>query len=52
MAALLVDTAISMHDKMMGKLFRRSENQHNQKFQQDGKLDSTKFLVEKTALVN
>ncbi|WP_228371305.1 hypothetical protein [Trichormus azollae] len=31
-ASLLIDTAITMHDKMMGKLFRRSENQPNQKF--------------------
>lgn len=45
MAASLVDTAISMHDKMMGKLFRRSENQRNQKFQQDGKAINEKVRL-------
>jgi hypothetical protein len=31
-ASLLINGAITMHDKMIGKLFRRSENQSNQKF--------------------
>jgi TnpA family transposase len=44
-ASLLIDTAITMHDKMMGKLFRRSENQRNQKFQQDGKAINEKVRL-------
>ncbi len=44
-SALLVDTAISMHDKMMGTLFRRSKNQRNQKFLLDGKAINEKVCL-------
>ncbi len=44
-SATIVDTAISMHDKMIGKLFRRSENQRNQKFQHDGKAINEKVCL-------
>lgn len=44
-SAIFVDTAISMHDKMIGKLFRRSENQRNQNFQHDGKAINEKVRL-------
>lgn len=44
-SAIFVDAAISMHDKMIGKLFRRSENQRNQNFQQDGKAINEKVRL-------
>ncbi|MBW4511487.1 MAG: Tn3 family transposase [Scytonematopsis contorta HA4267-MV1] len=44
-AAILIDTAISMHDKMMTKLFNRSENQRDKKFQHDGKAINEKVRL-------
>jgi TnpA family transposase len=41
----LVDCAINMHDKMIGKLFNRSERAHGQKFQQDGKAINEKVRL-------
>lgn len=44
-SASLVDYAIEMHDKMMGKLFNRSERQHGDKFQHDGKAINEKVRL-------
>lgn len=44
-ASILVDIAITMHDKMMGKLFRRSENQRDKNFQSDGKAINEKVML-------
>ncbi|HLO47315.1 MAG TPA: Tn3 family transposase [Kamptonema sp.] len=44
-SASLVDYAIEMHDKMMGKLFNKSEHQHGDKFQRDGKAINEKVRL-------
>ncbi|BDI20609.1 hypothetical protein ANSO36C_64110 (plasmid) [Nostoc cf. commune SO-36] len=44
-SASLVDYAIGMHDKMMGKLFNKSEHQHGDKFQRDGKAINEKVRL-------
>lgn len=44
-ASILVDTAISMHDKMMGKLFRRSKNQRDKNLISDGKAINEKVRL-------
>ncbi|AFZ56750.1 Tn3 family transposase [Anabaena cylindrica] len=44
-SASLVDYAIGMHDKMMGKLFNKSEHQHGEKFQHDGKAINDKVRL-------
>ena len=44
-SASLVDYAIEMHDKMMGKLFNKSEHQHGDKFQHDGKAINEKVRL-------
>jgi TnpA family transposase len=41
----LVDCAINMHDKMIGKLFNKSERQHGEKFQHDGKAINEKVRL-------
>lgn len=41
----LVDYAINMHDKIMGRLFNCSERAHGQKFQQDGKAINEKVRL-------
>lgn len=41
----LVDYAIEMHDKMIGKLFNKSEHQHSDKFQRDGKAINEKVRL-------
>ncbi len=44
-SASLVDYAIGMHDKMMGRLFNKSEHQHGEKFQRDGKAINEKVRL-------
>ncbi|MBD2628128.1 Tn3 family transposase [Trichormus variabilis] len=44
-SASLVDYAIGMHDKIMGKLFNKSEHQHGEKFQHDGKAINEKVRL-------
>lgn len=44
-SASLVDYAIEMHDKIMGKLFTKSEHQHGEKFQRDGKAINEKVRL-------
>jgi hypothetical protein len=44
-SASLVDYAIGMHDKMMSKLFNKSEHQHGDKFQRDGKAINEKVRL-------
>lgn len=44
-STLLTDTAIEMHDRMIGKLFRRSELFRDQKFQHDGKAINEKVRL-------
>lgn len=41
----LVDYAIGMHDKMMGKLFNKSQHQHGESFQNDGKAINEKVRL-------
>lgn len=41
----LVDDAIGMHDKMMGRLFNKSQHQHGEQFQSDGKAINEKVRL-------
>lgn len=41
----LVDYAIGMHDKMIGRLFNKSQHQHSDSFQSDGKAINEKVRL-------
>lgn len=41
----LVDYAIGMHDKMIGRLFNKSQHQHSDSFQNDGKAINEKVRL-------